>query len=117
VYFIDGNLTNYTDKTADIINKYDCYCPVEVISEVVYTLGKQYEFSRQKIADSIKDFIKLKANLVPDENVVLFALNLYANSKLDFVDCLLVSYAKVNGNSVFTFDADLKKALDDKAVN
>ena len=40
-----------------------------------------------------------------------FGLNLYASSKFDIVDCLLVGYAKASGHFVQTFDSDLKKEL------
>jgi predicted nucleic acid-binding protein len=35
----------------------------------------------------------------------------------DFVDCLPDGYAKTNGNSVFTFDGDLRRYLGEKAFN
>jgi predicted nucleic-acid-binding protein len=46
-----------------------------------------------------------------ESNIVRFACNLYAATKLDFVDCLLDGYAKIKGNPVFTFDGGLKKQL------
>jgi len=50
-----------------------------------------------------------------ETDAVIFALNLYASSNLDFVDCLLTGYVKVNGHHVLTFDSALKKELAEKA--
>ena len=38
-------------------------------------------------------------------------------TSLDFVDCLLVGYANVRGNQVFSFDDPLNKKLEHKAFN
>ncbi len=43
--------------------------------------------------------------------VVTHALDVFAASTLDFVDCLLVGYAKEKQYSVFTFDKKLQKYL------
>ena len=56
----------------------------------------------------------IQDGLVSDTYTIIFALNLYASSSLDFVDCLLTGYAKVNGHYVLTFDSALKKELAEK---
>ena len=47
-----------------MINTADCIVSIEVIAEAVYNLRKDYEHSRQLIAEKIKDFIDIKENLV-----------------------------------------------------
>ena len=50
--------------------------------------------------------------LLIDANVILlYALRVYAETTLDFVDCLLVGYGRVLGREVFTFDKKLKRLL------
>jgi len=61
---------------------------------------------RLLIADEIKDFIAIKENLVVEENVIRHGCNTFASTNLDFIDCLLIAYANVKGNQVFTFDND-----------
>ena len=42
---------------------------------------------------------------------VFHALQVYASTTLDFVDCLLIGYAKEDKYTVFTFDKKLQKYL------
>ena len=113
--FITDDNQEKSEKVEDMINTADCIVSIEVIAEAVYNLRKDYEHSRQLIAEKIKDFIDIKENLVFEENVVRYGCNMYASTRLDFVDCLLAGYAHVNGNPVFTFDEELKKKLEHKA--
>ena len=102
-------------KVSETIDTNDCIVPVEVIAEAVYNLEKFYVHSRQLIAAEIKDFVAIKENLVYEDNVIRYGCNIYVSTKLDFIDCLLVGYANVNDNTIFTFDDDLKKQLQHKA--
>jgi len=47
-----------------------------------------------------------------EESVIRHGCNTFASTNLDFIDCLLVAYANVKGNPVFTFDNDLNKKLE-----
>jgi predicted nucleic-acid-binding protein len=78
-------------------------------------LEKYYDHPRLLIAEEIKDFIGIKERLVLEENVIRYGCNMYATTGQNFVDCLLVGYANVNGNPIFTFDNNLKKRLEQKA--
>jgi predicted nucleic-acid-binding protein len=89
----------------------NCMIPVEVVAEMVYVLSKIYKIDRPAIAKTIEGIAKINANLLFNRDVVLHALHVYSTSKLDFVDCLLIGYAKIKNYSVFTFDNDLKKRL------
>jgi predicted nucleic-acid-binding protein len=113
--FITGDNIEKCQKVSDLLDKSDCIVPVEVIAEAVYNLDKCYKHSRQFIAAEIKDFIAIKENLVTEENVVRYGCNIFASTRLDFVDCLLIGYANVKGNPVFSFDDSLNKKLENNA--
>jgi predicted nucleic-acid-binding protein len=115
--FITGDNAEKCQKVSDLIDTDDCIVPVEVIAEAVYNLEKFYMHPRNLIADEIKDLIAIKENLVFEENVIRHGCNTFASTNLDFIDCLLVAYANVKGNPVFTFDADLNKKLEHNAFN
>jgi predicted nucleic-acid-binding protein len=115
--FLVGDIPEMSIKAADVIANTLCTTPIEVIAEAVYNLEKYYNYTRELVSEKIIDFISLKEDLVIEGNIVRFACNLYASSNLDFVDCLLDGYAKVKGNPIFTFDADLKKQLGAKFFN
>jgi predicted nucleic-acid-binding protein len=115
--FITGDNIEKCQKVSDLLNTNDCFVPIEVIAEAVYNLEKFYKHHRQLVAAEIKDFIQIKDNLVFEENVVLYGCNIFSSSNLDFVDCLLVAYAYVKGNPVFSFDNYLNKMLEHNAFS
>ena len=39
------------------------------------------------------------------------AIKIFAETKLDFVDCILAAYNNIENFEVFTFDKDLNKIL------
>ena len=112
--FITGDNTEKCQEVSDLLDENDCFVPIEVIAEVIYNLEKFYNHPRQLIAAEVKDFITIKGNLVFEENIVRYGCNTFGSTSLDFVDCLLVAYANVRGNQVFTFDDLLKKQLRNK---
>jgi len=115
--FITGDDSEKCLRVSEILDKNDCFVPVEVIAEAVYNLDKFYRHPRQLIADEIKDFISIKENLVFDANLIKYGCNVFASTNMDFVDCLLVGYSKVNGNSIFSFDDILNKQLGHNKYN
>jgi predicted nucleic-acid-binding protein len=98
-------------KTTIAANLGRCMIPVEVVAEMVYVLSKVYQVERAVIAQTIEGIGDIDDNLLASRSVVIYSLQIYAASNLDFVDCLLAGYAKIKGYSVFTFDKQLKKHL------
>jgi len=47
---------------------------------------------------------------------VVYAIDLFASTSLDFVDCLLAAYHSLNGEIVFTFDKKLNKHLNTDTI-
>jgi len=88
-----------------------CFIPVEVIAEIVYVLSKVYNVEKKVIAQVVTDITNTDNITVAQTNVVRHALCVYAATALDFVDCLLVGYAKEEQYTVFTFDKKLQKYL------
>ena len=88
-----------------------CYIPVEVVAEFVYVLLKVYGVERNVIAQAVTRIADANNVRLAQSSVVRHALNVFASSTLDFVDCLLVGYAKEKQYSVFTFDKKLQKYL------
>jgi predicted nucleic-acid-binding protein len=115
--FITGDNIEKCQKVSDLIDINDCIVPIEVIAEAVYNLEKFYMHPRHIIADEIKDFITIKEKLVFEEKIIRHGCNIFASTNLDFIDCLLIAYANVKGNPVFTFDEALNKQLKHNAFN
>ena len=51
------------------------------------------------------------ATLEEKENVVKESLNLFKETSLDFVDCILIAYNKIESIEIFSFDKKLNKKL------
>ena len=85
------------------------YTKPEIIAEVVYVLKSVYSTPK----DKIRSVIHKLSNLIQIENAdcVIYAIDLFADISLDFVDCLLVAYHSLNGEVVFNFDKKLNKRL------
>ena len=92
----------------------NCIVPVEVITEAVFVLSKVYYYGRKSICEEIKDFAEIKETMLLEKDVVCYACDVYANSNLDFVDCLIDGYTEIKGYNAFTFDKKLRKILGGK---
>jgi predicted nucleic-acid-binding protein len=86
----------------------------EVVAEVVYVLNKVYAMPKDEIATCIKIFLEQPAVNVCEADILIFALETYGDINLDFVDCLLYSFAKIKKHTVFTFDKKLKALINKK---
>ena len=94
-----------------------CYVPVEVVAEIVYVLLKVYHIDRKTITQTIMAISETDNIMIAQNNVVRYAIGVFASSMLDFVDCLLIGYAKEKQYSVFTFDKKLQKYLNEIVKN
>ena len=81
----------------------------EVLAEMTYVLGSVYEIQKKDICTALNTvFIHVE---VRPYDVVKEAIREYEQTKLDFVDCMIVAYAKVGDERVFTFDAEINRRL------
>lgn len=86
------------------------YTVPEVLAEVAYVLAKVYEADRKDIATFMSAIVE-DVDVEP-AHVVEKAIEVYRDNNLDFVDCMLVAYNKIEGTTVFTFDKKMNKLLD-----
>jgi len=109
-YVLQDNQT-MADSVEQQLSNNVCYIPVEVIAEIVYVLLKVYQVERELIAQTLLDIANTDNVKVAQNLVVRYALKVFASSTLDFVDCLLIGYAKEEKYTVFTFDKKMQKYL------
>jgi tRNA-dihydrouridine synthase len=84
-----------------------------LIAEVVYVLEKVYKVERVHIFDSLRNLLSYSNISVHDKNILIEALKVYSEIKIDFVDSLLFAYSKIGRHTVFTFDKKLNQMLDE----
>jgi len=97
------------DKAEAFILSDDAFVTSEVIAEVVYVLKKVYLIERDKISQQLIKFVKFVK--VSDPEVIIFALETFGKTNLDFVDSILFAYHKLLGFEVATFDKQLVKLM------
>ncbi len=107
-YLVNDNEEMATVAEEVIMNQ-DVFISHEVLAEVVYVLGGVYALSRDKISTVLIELIHFSNIGNTDKHIALNALEMYATKKLDFVDCLLCAYSRID--EVFTFDKKLQKCL------
>ena len=109
-YLLNDN-ADMSAKSRELIAKTKISVRYEVLAEVVYVLSKVYLLSRDKFVKSILEFLSHPNVETESEDALTTALNTYAETNLDFVDCILYGFKAVYGHSIFTFDKQLNSML------
>ena len=107
-YLLDDN-AEMAEEAERRISEDDVSVTIEVIAEVVYVLKGVYSLNRDKIVDSLSQFIDLV--FCQERDVLKYALETYGEGNLDFVDCVLYAYNRIRGIEIATFDTKLKKLI------
>ncbi|MCI8409096.1 MAG: type II toxin-antitoxin system VapC family toxin [Lachnospiraceae bacterium] len=93
-----------------IIEANSTYTKPEIIAEVVYVLFGVYKATREDICIFIHQILKVVS--CTEAQSVSYAIDLFADSSLDFVDCLIAAYSKINNEQVYSFDKKLNKMIE-----
>ena len=96
-------------KKADEIIKAGAWTLPEVLMETSHVLRTFYEVDRKDIAEQLFKVLKL---IEVERPAVMFrAVEIFAETKLDFVDCILAAHHALENAEVFTFDKKLVNQL------
>ena len=95
-----------------IIDENDVEVPIEVLCEVVFVLHKVYSIERKKISAELLDFFANTGCNMHHKDAVLYGIKIFANNKLDFVDCILAGYKQIYDYKIYTFDKKLNKIME-----
>lgn len=99
------------DIAENAIRNDKVYVRDEVIAEAVHVLAKVYGQERPVIAKAVTAFINLKNITLDSKAVTIKGLRNYADTKLDYVDCLLAAFHSEKGETVLTFDKKLNNFM------
>ena len=84
---------------------------VEVLAECVYVLVKVYGLSRETVSECL---LEVLPNFhCRNADVVSEALHLFCETRLDFVDCELISESKLHQRVILSFDKKLNAKIND----
>jgi predicted nucleic-acid-binding protein len=76
-----------------------------VLVECVYILLKYYNVPKIEVSTKLKQFLGYKGILNKDKKELMDALDVFAETSMDIVDCILHVKAKNYKMSLFTFDS------------
>jgi predicted nucleic-acid-binding protein len=101
----------FSQKAKDIMLNNDTLIVTQVIAEVIYVLKGVYASTKQEIVDGLLSIRSIDSVQLENDEIVVFSLNLFLETNLDFVDALLISYQRFTGGKVATFDKKLLSKL------
>jgi uncharacterized protein len=84
----------------------------EVITETVWTLESFYKVPRTELAQSLTAIIGLPGVRISKREIVLEAIENYARTNADFVDCFLAARSKSHQIPIYSFDETDFRKLD-----
>lgn len=108
-FLLKDNQDQYEEATKVFDSNEQIYVPSEIIAEVVYVLQKVYLISREEIRSRLVHFISYPNVILDESDTICNALNAYADSNLDYADCIVYSHAKSKSSDIFSFDKGLLK--------
>lgn len=80
-----------------------------VLVESIYILTRHYNVSRTDAANALAGLLLYKGVVNPEKGALLDALATYAATRLDPVDCILLSRSRSDSLRLVTFDKELMK--------
>ena len=96
-------------EQADEVIRNGAWTLPEVLAEVEHVLRTFYNVERKDIAEQLFKVFELIE--VERPNIIRRALEIFSDTRLDFVDCIIVAHHSVNNVKVFTFDKKLNNQL------
>ena len=115
VRYITGDDAEWSKAATDFI---DGECTAErtgyvnpvVLAEVVWVLRGRSDFTRERVADLIAEFLESDSFTIGNEAAVLKALDQYRKNKAGFADCLIAELnAEAGAFPTYAIDKDAVK--------
>lgn len=97
--------------TAVKVGKIEAFTSTLVLSEIVWTLGTTYDFSRERIANAIKSIINISGMKIVEGHEIILAMDFFERFSVKFIDSLIASISNIQrGNWVLvSYDKDFDK--------
>jgi len=111
VRHLTGDPPDQAKRATEFLRSSDGLILVDlVVAEVVYVLESVYEVERERVAEFVRAVIGFPAVVVPDEALLLRALEIYEQHRIHFAESYLAACAEVSGVGVVaSFDRDIDR--------
>lgn len=106
VRHLTGDPSDMAERaTAYLASASELYLTDLVAAETVYVLESFYEAPRAQIATAMRSLIAMRSVVTVDPALLLRAIEVYENDRLDFAEAYLVASAESTGvDQVVSFD-------------
>ena len=106
-----GDNEEMANKSIELIDNNPVLVLPEVLEEVTFVMTKFYGRDRKDVSKAILELLDLPNVNTNSERVIIRGTELYGETSLDFVDCLLCAYHTEAGYEIGTFDNKLLKLI------
>ena len=106
-----GDNEEMANKSIELIDNNPVLVLPEVLEEVTFVMTKFYGRDRKDVSKAILELLDLPNVNTNSERVITRCAELYGETSLDFVDCLLCAYHTEAGYEIGTFDNKLLKLI------
>ena len=110
--FLVNDIPEQAEQAENIIDNNRVLLLPEVASEVIFALRKFYQRDRVSVASALLDMLTFDNVETNCGNVLYRGIQLYRDTSLDFVDCLLAAYHSEEDHDICTFDKKLQKLIE-----
>ena len=111
LFIILRDIEEQAQTVAAAIKQSAVYVRDEVLAEAVHVLENVYKQDRPTITKALSTFVSLKNITLDSKAVTIKGLQYYAETKLDYVDCLLAAFHSEKGDTILTFDKKLNNLM------
>ncbi|NRA73740.1 MAG: PIN domain-containing protein [Rickettsiales bacterium] len=91
------------------MGKAKAYLEQTVFTEVIFVLSKVYNVPKEEISRTLSNLLMLKGILNEERDILLESLQIYKNTNLHIVDCIIAAKCRTHNIKPITFDEELKK--------
>ena len=96
--------------TAFLRNENEIYVADLIVAETIYVLESFYEVERPQISEAVRSLIAMETVNVVDGPMLLRAIEVYEEKRLDFAEAYLVACAESTGvGRVASFDRTIDR--------
>lgn len=86
---------------------------VMVIAELIWTLLSYYKVSKAEVIEKVSVILGTENLFIPDKDILVDALVLYARKNIDFIDAYNAIFMKYQGlREIYSYDEDFE-AIED----
>ena len=106
-----GDNEEMANNSIELIDNNSVLVLPEVLEEVTFVMTKFYGRDRKDVSKAILELLDLPNVNTNSERVITRGTELYGDTSLDFVDCLLCAYHTEAGYEIGSFDNKLLKLI------